>query len=149
MVPKADPCGTPHLRECFQSYHHQQKHIAQDQTGTCKIVTIVEAHPLYQKIREQNVIINCIKSSRQVSSFLKQFFNLVQARKLMVYLLALMVVQHISFLMFSVSLSVVFKMASLLSQLSLIMMLRFCSWERKKLPTSSHVSAPSQQPIVT
>ena len=67
------------------------------------------------------------------------------SRKLIICLLASMVMRnplllkmrHISFLMFSVSLGVALVIATP------TFILRSWSWERKKLPTSSHVSAPS------
>ena len=73
------------------------------------------------------------------------------SRKLIICLLASMVMRnplllkmrHISFLMFSVSLGVALVIASPSSRLSPRFILRSWSWERRKLPTSSHVSAPS------
>ena len=72
----------------------------------------------------------------------------VTSKKLMVCLLASMVIRspllkmrQIYFLMFSVSLGVAFEMASPSSLYS--PMLSFCCWERRKFPSSSHVSAPS------
>lgn len=73
------------------------------------------------------------------------------SRKLITCLLASMVMQsplalkmrRISFLMFSVSRGVASVVASPSSRYSPTFMLRFCSWERRKFPTSSQVSAPS------
>ena len=54
-------------------------------------------------------------------------------------------IQQISFFMFSVSLGVVLVVASpsTVSVESPTLMLRSCSCDRRKLPTTSHVSAPS------
>ena len=79
------------------------------------------------------------------------------SRKLIICLLASMVIRsplllkmrHISFLMFSVSLGEALVMASPSSRYSPTFMSRCWSCERRKLPTSSHVSAPSKLPIVT
>ena len=57
--------------------------------------------------------------------------------------------RQICFLMFSVCLGDVFTVASPSSRYSPTLMLRCCSCERRKLPTNSHVSAPSKLPIVT
>ena len=81
----------------------------------------------------------------------------VTSRKLITCLLASMVMRsplllkmrHISFLMFSVSLGEALVMASPSSRYSPTFMSRCWSCERRKLPTSSHVSAPSKLPIVT
>ena len=81
----------------------------------------------------------------------------VTSRKLIICLLASMVMRsplllkmrHISFLMFSVSLGEALVMASPSSRYSPTFMSRCWSCERRKLPTSSHVSAPSKLPIVT
>ena len=75
----------------------------------------------------------------------------VTSRKLMIFLFASMVIRsplrlkirQISFFMFSVSLGVVLVVASPSSLWSPTLMLRSCSCERRKFPTSSHVSAPS------
>ena len=79
------------------------------------------------------------------------------SRKLIICLLASMVMRsplllkmrHISFLMFSVSPGEALVMASPSSRYSPTFMSRCWSCERRKLPTSSHVSAPSKLPIVT
>ena len=79
------------------------------------------------------------------------------SRKLIICLLASMVMRrplllkmrHVSFLMFSVSPGVALVMASPSSRQSPTFVLRSWSWESRKLPTSSHVSTPSQLPIVT
>ena len=75
----------------------------------------------------------------------------VTSRKLMIRLLASIVIlsplslkiRQISFLTFSISFGVALVTASPSSLLSPKFMSRFCSWERRKLPTNSHVSAPS------
>ena len=75
------------------------------------------------------------------------------SRKLITCLLASMVMRsplalkmrHISFLIFSVTLGVASVVASPSSRYRPIFMLRFCSWDRRKFPTSSQVSAKSSQ----
>ena len=80
------------------------------------------------------------------------FFRLrVTSRKLMICLLASIVMRsplllkiwHIFFLIFSVTLGGEFEMASPSSRYSPTSMLRCCSCDSRKLPTNSHVSAPS------
>ena len=81
----------------------------------------------------------------------------VTSMKLITCLLASMVMRsplllkmrHISFLMLSVSLGEALVMASPSSRYSPTFMSRCWSCERRKLPTSSHVSTPSKLPIVT